>query len=147
MVIRVMSSYNGRARELTEAVIKTSGHDLYTDTHLGYDLIVAPDLEIILTPNQLAEPKLGALIFHPSPLPRMRGRNAIKRQYKAGDIIGGGTWFWANAGIDCGAVAEREMVIIDPSVRPSVYYDKIILPLMVRTLGTVLLKLSEGVKV
>jgi methionyl-tRNA formyltransferase len=144
MIIKVLSSYNGEAKKLAEAVIKTSGHELYTDAHFSFDLIVAPDLEVILTPEQLAEPRMGALIFHPSPLPRMRGRNAIKRQYKAGDIIGGGTWFWANTGVDSGRIAEREMVIIDPSVRPSEYYNKAILPLMVRTLGSVLFKLQGG---
>ena len=143
MVIKVLSSYNGRARELAEAVIKTAGHELYTEAHLGYDLAVAPDLETLLTPEELSEPRIGTLVFHPSPLPRMRGRNAIKRQYRAGDIIGGGTWFWANNGIDNGEITEREMVIIDRNVRPSEYYNNVLLPLMVRTLGAVLLNIRD----
>jgi len=106
-------------------------------------LAVAPDLETLLTPEELSEPRIGTLVFHPSPLPRMRGRNAIKRQYRAGDIIGGGTWFWANNGIDNGEITEREMVIIDRNVRPSEYYNNVLLPLMVRTLGAVLLNIRD----
>lgn len=147
MVIKVLSSYNGEAKRLTEGVISVMGHTLYGD-HLydslynGYDLNIAPDYETILTPPELSEPRIGTLIFHPSPLPRMRGRNAIKRQYKAGDIIGGGTWFWASEGIDNGEIFEQEIVILNNRIRPSEYYLNIILPLMVRTLGRALLRIN-----
>jgi folate-dependent phosphoribosylglycinamide formyltransferase PurN len=72
----------------------------------------------------------------------MKGRNAIKRQYKAGDLIGGGTWFWAGPGIDNGEICEQELVMLDVTVRPSDYYKSVIIPLMVRTLGKALLKIN-----
>ncbi len=74
----------------------------------------------------------------------MRGRNAIKRQYKAGDKVGGGTWFWASNGIDNGDICEQEILLLDTAIRPSEYYNNKIIPLMVRTLERAIAGISAG---
>ena len=144
MIIKVLSSYNGEAARLTLELIKSLGHEIYGNGHFYYDLTICPDYDVILTESELSEPVIGTLVFHPSPLPRMRGKDAIKRQYKAGDKVGGGTWFWAGAGIDNGDICEQEITLIDYSVRPRDYYTSKIIPLMLRTLERALTGISEG---
>lgn len=42
-------------------------------------------------------------------------------------------------------ICEQELVIIDNSMRPSEYYNKIIIPVMVRTLGRVILNIKNNI--
>lgn len=144
MIIKVLSSYNGDAYNAAVSLLQGMGHVIYTPRHFYCDLIVCPDYDVLLTEDELNEPQIGVLVFHPSPLPRMRGKDAIKRQYKAGDKVGGGTWFWATSGIDNGDICEQEITIIDHSIRPRDYYTDKIIPLMVRTLERALTGISKG---
>lgn len=144
MTVKILSSYNGAAFESVKNMLTGMGHGIWTPQYFYCDLIVCPDYDTLLTADELSEPQMGALVFHPSPLPRMRGRNAIKRQYKAGDRVGGGTWFWATPGVDNGDICEQEVVLIDASVRPRDYYDNTIIPLMLRTLQRAILGVVSG---
>jgi len=144
MNIKILSSYHGEAfKEVTKLLIDM-GHDIDTRRAFVVDLVICPDYDVLLTEDELNEPQIGVLVFHPSPLPRMRGKDAIKRQYKAGDKVGGGTWFWATSGIDNGDICEQEITIIDHSIRPRDYYTDKIIPLMVRTLERALTGISKG---
>jgi methionyl-tRNA formyltransferase len=60
--------------------------------------------------------KLGWIGYHPSLLPRHRGRSAIEWAIKMRDFITGGTTFWLNSGIDRGNIIMREFVFIDPKL-------------------------------
>ena len=62
-------------------------------------------------------PKLGWLGYHPSLLPRHRGRSAIEWAIRMKEPITGGTVFWLNAGIDRGDIAYQDWCWIPP-----VYY-------------------------
>lgn len=141
--VRVYSSYYGAA--FTKCVSVLSEHcELVRDNFEPFDLIVCPDYDHILPMDEVNAAKYGALIFHPSPLPRMRGRNAIKRQYAANDILGGGTWFWADDNFDKGDICEQEVCIIDTSVRPREYYEIIIIPIMERGLRRAICGVRRG---
>ncbi|ATA93284.1 methionyl-tRNA formyltransferase [Capnocytophaga canimorsus] len=59
-------------------------------------------------------PCLGWLGYHPSLLPRHRGRSAIEWAIKMHDAITGGTVFWLNAGIDRGDIAYQDWCFIPP---------------------------------
>lgn len=145
MTIKVLSSYYGTAFSQTVKLLRSMGHDVFEKGALfSCDLIVCPDYDVILSDTELSFPDIGVLVFHPSPLPRMRGRNAIKRQYAAGDKLGGGTWFWASSGIDNGDICEQELVMIEPQIRPREYYQTKIIPLMVRTLERAILGIESG---
>lgn len=144
MIIKVLSSYNGEAYNATLNLLRRRGHTIYTPLHFYCDLIICPDYDVLLTPGELGGAVKGALIFHPSPLPRMRGRNAIKRQYAAGDKVGGGTWFWADETVDSGDICEQEVVLIDSSVRPRDYYNNCVMPLMLRTLERAMAGVESG---
>lgn len=145
MIIKVLSSYYDTAFSQTVKLLREAGHDVFENGALFCcDLIVCPDYDVILSERELSEARIGVLVFHPSPLPRMRGRNAIKRQYNAGDKIGGGTWFWASSGIDNGDICEQELVIIDPQIRPREYYQTKIIPLMLRSLERAISGIESG---
>lgn len=56
----------------------------------------------------------GWIGFHPSLLPRHRGRSAIEWAIRMRDFITGGSIYWLNAGIDRGDIERQEAVWIDP---------------------------------
>lgn len=59
-------------------------------------------------------PRLGWLGYHPSLLPRHRGRSSIEWAIRMHDAITGGTFFWLNAGIDRGDIAYQDWCFIPP---------------------------------
>lgn len=59
-------------------------------------------------------PRLGWLGYHPSLLPRHRGRSAIEWAIRMHDAITGGTIFWLNSGIDRGDIAYQDWCFIPP---------------------------------
>jgi len=60
--------------------------------------------------------KIGWIGYHPSLLPRHRGRSSIEWAVKMRDAITGGTVFWLNGGIDRGDIAYQEICFIDPKM-------------------------------
>jgi methionyl-tRNA formyltransferase len=60
--------------------------------------------------------KIGWIGYHPSLLPRHRGRSSIEWAIKMRDAITGGTVFWLNGGIDRGDIAYQEICFIDPKM-------------------------------
>lgn len=60
--------------------------------------------------------RLGWIGYHPSLLPRHRGRNAVEWAIRMRDPITGGTVFWLNAGIDRGDIAAQDWCFIDPAL-------------------------------
>jgi methionyl-tRNA formyltransferase len=60
--------------------------------------------------------KIGWIGYHPSLLPRHRGRSSIEWAIKMRDAITGGTVFWLNSGIDRGDIAYQELCFIDPKL-------------------------------
>jgi methionyl-tRNA formyltransferase len=62
------------------------------------------------------KPKLGWIGYHPSLLPRHRGRSSIEWAVRMRDAVTGGTVFWLNSGIDRGDIANQEICFIDPKL-------------------------------
>ncbi len=108
------------------------------------DVAVAPLLQRKISDEELAKLKLGTLIFHPSLLPRHRGRDAIRRAYRNGEKFTGATWFWADSGLDTGPICEQEVVAIDDK-RPRDFYEQDVLPACVKLLRYAILDLQAGV--
>ncbi|WP_374302867.1 methionyl-tRNA formyltransferase [Paracoccus sp. (in: a-proteobacteria)] len=80
----------------------------------------APDLILVIGWSQLcgaefrAIPALGCIGFHPSALPRMRGRGVIPWQILCGERQGGATLLWLDEGTDTGDIAAQTLFSIDP---------------------------------
>lgn len=64
-------------------------------------------------------PRLGWLGYHPSLLPRHRGRSAIEWAIRMKEPVTGGTVFWLNAGIDRGDIAYQDWCWIPPEYHVS----------------------------
>ncbi len=57
------------------------------------------------------KPKYGWIGYHPSLLPRHRGRSSIEWAIRMRDCITGGTVFWLNSGIDRGGYCVPKLVL------------------------------------
>jgi len=99
-----------------------------------YDKFVelAPDLGVmafvtdILPVSILKAPKLGTIQYHPSLLPRHRGRSAINWAIIGGDTMTGITILWPDEGIDTGPILLQKEVYISPTdTVGSLYYNKL----------------------
>lgn len=62
-------------------------------------------------------PKLGWIGYHPSLLPRHRGRSSIEWAVRMGDAVTGGTVYWLNSGVDRGDIICQDWCFIDPALR------------------------------
>lgn len=95
--------------------------------------------------------KHGWIGYHPSLLPRHRGKSAIEWALRMRDPITGGSVFWLNAGIDRGDIAKSEWIFIDPILlfgdlkkNASKLWRDQLLPMGVKLLGDVLAEIEGG---
>jgi methionyl-tRNA formyltransferase len=61
-------------------------------------------------------PRIGWIGYHPSLLPRHRGRSSIEWAIRMRDPITGGTVFWLNSGIDRGDILNQDWCFVDPAM-------------------------------
>lgn len=107
-------------------------------------IIVAPLLRHKIGAHDIAQTRHGALVFHPSLLPRHRGPDAIKAAFRAGEKYTGATWFWANGRFDAGDICEQEVLEIVPGERPREFYERAVIPSALKLLRHALDDLSRG---
>lgn len=146
MVVRILGKKDSLAYKEAERVVKAMGLAVWNETYYFVDVAIAPLLTEKVGDEELAEPRLGTLIFHPSPLPYGRGASAIKWAYKRREPITAATWFWADSGFDTGDICEQEIVRIDYDLRPREFYEQEIIPAMRRTLERCLNNLRMGIQ-
>lgn len=100
----------------------------------AYDQMVSlnPDLAVLafvtdIVPGKvLAVPKLGAICYHPSILPRYRGASAINWAVINGEKETGLTIFWVDEGIDTGDILLQKKVEIGPNdTTGTVYFNQL----------------------
>ena len=92
----------------------------------------APDLGVMVYVSDLIPvevlnlPKHGTIQYHPSLLPKHRGRSSINWAIIQGDKRTGVSIFWPDAGWDTGPVLlQREVEIGPDDTTGSLYYDKL----------------------
>lgn len=145
MKVAILGDPELKAYKVAAELIQTLGFIELVDSPYGSDVAIAPLLTQILKHEEINAPRLGTLIFHPSPLPYGRGKASIKFAYKRNEPITAATWFWANEKIDGGDICEQEIIRIDYSIRPRLFYESEVIPAMVRTLRRALLSISAGI--
>ena len=80
----------------------------------------------ILPESILKYPRLGAIQYHPSLLPKHRGGNAINWTIINGETKTGLTVFWPDKGIDTGPILLQKEVEISPDdTVGSLYFNKL----------------------
>ena len=110
---------------------------------LNADLMVVAAYGLILPRTVLDIPRHGCLNIHASLLPRWRGAAPIQRAILAGDIETGITIMQMDAGLDTGAMLQRDAIPITPDDTGASLHDKL------ATLGgqaiiAVLARMSKG---
>ena len=101
-------------------------------TLLGYDVFVAPDARLIersaipeqcdliitaytharVSDDALASARLGGIGYHPSLLPRHRGRHAVQDTIAQGDAVAGGTVYQLTSDWDRGNIVEQDFCLV-----------------------------------
>jgi methionyl-tRNA formyltransferase len=90
------------------------------------DLCVMAFVNHILPERVLEAPPRGTIQYHPSLLPRHRGRSAINWAIMQGDDVTGITIFWVDRGIDTGPILLQKEVPIGPDdTVGSLYFDRL----------------------
>lgn len=79
----------------------------------GTDLIVSAHSHWIINNKVLSASRYGGIGFHPSLLPRHRGRDAVRWAVAMGDAITGGTVYRLNDKCDGGGILLQRIQFID----------------------------------
>jgi|CXWL01.1.fsa_nt_gi methionyl-tRNA formyltransferase len=109
------------------------------------DLCVMAFVNHILPESVLFAPTHGSIQYHPSLLPRHRGRSAINWAIRMGDAVTGVTIFWTDKGIDTGPILLQRGCPIGPDATVgSLYFDRMF-PMGVEMLTESVRLIREGV--
>lgn len=85
-----------------------------SDVPDGVDLILCAHAHCFVPAEARGRAVLGAIGYHPSLLPRHRGRDAIRWAVHMGERVTGGTIYWIDDGADTGAIALQDWSHIRP---------------------------------
>lgn len=111
---------------------------------------LSPDLNLLafvtdIIPGEiLSYPKYGSIQYHPSLLPKHRGRSSINWAVIQGEKKTGLSIFWVDEGIDTGPILlQKEVEISEDDTTGSLYFNKLF-PLGVEALMEALDLVKEG---
>jgi len=108
------------------------------------DLAILAYVTQIVPEPLLQLPRLTAICFHPSLLPRYRGGSAIPWQLIRGETRSGVTVFWPDAGIDTGPILLQREAPAGPDDTAGTLYFKTLFPLGVQTVLDSVQLIAEG---
>ena len=110
----------------------------------GVDLILCAHAHAYITAAARAKTRLGALGYHPSLLPRHRGRDAVHWATHMRDLITGGSVYWMDDGADTGPIAAQDWCWIQPGDTAEELWRRDLGPMGPRLLADVLRRLDAG---
>lgn len=113
----------------------------------GLDLIVCAHAHVYVSDKARDRTLLGAIGYHPSLLPRHRGRDAVKWTVHMGDPIAGGSVYWLTNRVDGGPIAAADWCHVAPRTTASDLWRDQLFPMGLRLLERVLADLDRGVLV
>lgn len=111
----------------------------------GVDLIVAAHCHNYLSAQTRGRATLGALGYHPSLLPRHRGRSAIEWALRFGERVTGGTVFWLGDVVDGGPIAAQDFCHVRPGDSARELWARELAPMGLRLFGRVFAELERGI--
>jgi methionyl-tRNA formyltransferase len=109
----------------------------------GVDLIIAAHSHDFIGRRTRAKATLGAIGYHPSLLPRHRGRDAVRWTVKMGDPVTGGSVFWLNDTVDGGDIAKQDWCFVRPGDTAEELWRRDLAPMGIRLLSSVLFDLAR----
>ena len=110
----------------------------------GVDVILAAHAHVFITAAARAKARYGALGYHPSLLPRHRGRDAVRWAIHMGDPVTGGTVYWLDDGADTGPIAAQDWCWVRPGDTPDQLWRRDLGPMGLRLFSEVLSRLDRG---
>lgn len=110
----------------------------------GVDVILCAHAHVYITAAARAKARLGALGYHPSLLPRHRGRDAVRWTVHMRDLVAGGTVYWLDDGADTGDIAAQDWCWVRPDDTPESLWRRDLGPMGVRLFAEVIGALRAG---
>lgn len=119
---------------------------IYTqlDNTPNCDLIVTAHLHHYLPQSVIARAKHGAIGYHPSLLPRHRGRDAVQWAIHYKDTITGGSVYKLDKGMDTGEIVLQDWCHIYPDDTAQSLWQHSLAPMGVRLLCRAVDELAEN---
>lgn len=111
----------------------------------GCDLIIAAHCHTYISAKTRLKAELGAIGYHPSLLPRHRGRSAIEWAIRFGERITGGSVYWLNDTVDGGPVAAQSFCFIEPGDTARDLWARELAQMGLRLFGQVFSDLERGI--
>jgi methionyl-tRNA formyltransferase len=108
------------------------------------DLIVCAHAHVYVSDKARDRTLLGAIGYHPSLLPRHRGRDAVKWTVHMGDPVAGGSVYWLSNRMDGGPIAAADWCHVRPGASASDLWRDQLFPMGLRLLESVLSDLDRG---
>lgn len=136
-------SLETEARKLAVPVIEEARR--VTADHVPEcDVIVAAHAHAFITSQARDQAVHGALGYHPSLLPRHRGRDAIRWALHMREPVTGGTAYWMDDGADTGPVVAQDWCHVRPDDSAADLWRRELGPMGVRLIIKVLSQLGRG---
>jgi methionyl-tRNA formyltransferase len=110
----------------------------------GLDLIVCAHAHVFVSEPARSRTLLGGIGYHPSLLPRHRGRDAVRWTVHMGDAIAGGSVYWLTNRVDGGPIAAADWCHVPPGTTAKGLWHDQLFPMGVRLLRKVLRDLDAG---
>lgn len=114
------------------------------DIPAGTDIIVCAHSHAYVGRKTRQATKYGAIGYHPSLLPRHRGRDAVRWAIKVRDYVSGGTVFWLDDNVDSGPIAAQQWCWIDPKETAKELWRDKLFPLGLALLNKTLTDIEAG---
>lgn len=108
------------------------------------DLGIAVYCQRFLSANIRARCGLGVLAYHPSLLPRHRGRDAIRWTIAMREPIAGGTAYWMDETADTGPIEAQDWCHVLPGESPAELWRRALAPMGVHLLIKCVERLASG---
>ena len=110
----------------------------------GVELIVAAHAHCFITRAARGRARHGAIGYHPSLLPRHRGRDAVRWAIHMRESITGGTVYWMTDRADAGPLAAQDWCHIPPGDDAAGLWRRELGPMGIRLLARVVADVAAG---
>jgi methionyl-tRNA formyltransferase len=113
----------------------------------GVDLIVAAHSHDFVGRATRLRARLGAVGYHPSLLPRHRGRDAVRWAIRLRDGVTGGSIYWLSDTVDGGEIAAQDWCFIRPDDTAETLWRRELFPIGILLIERTLEDLTRGLMV
>ena len=110
----------------------------------GIDLIVAAHSHAFIGQRSRKAARLGAIGYHPSLLPRHRGKDAVRWTIHMGDPVAGGSVYWFTNSVDCGPIQIQDFCLVRPGWDHHDLWQEELFPMGVRLLESAVRQILSG---